>query len=570
MQLSDLSPDDVQPLAPPPQGAGPMRLSDLHSGDVQAGGVAPGYGTSLLRGGAQGVTLGFADELAGAGGAALDAVKGSDSDVVSNYIKNRDSYRANDAAAKAANPKTFLGGQIGGALATAAIPGLNIGAAETLGGRALGAAGLGAASALGGSKADLTQGQYGQAAKDTAIGGATGLALQPAIEGLVAPAAGYVAGKAGDLAGWAGKKALNTAFDVPEAVTSRYLANPNAVNSALSREGVAQKLADTLGDVRADTGPAQEAAMSTLSKARDASGMPVSDAVDILSKFNDPDAQAMVQKLQQGYAQRANGISPEADAGFLSESEMHDVKKTLQGLTDWKKPLATSDQAMARQASGDINQTLKSNNNDYQSAMSDLSQNIQSKNDLAQKFSIQPDYSGNNESGFTYGDKTLSGLKDLVRGNKVDRERVLGSLKDQGYGDLSEDVRNSLANDLLNGSGQITGSRKTMLGASLGAGFGATLGHASGIPYGTEIGAAIGSGVGGTAGATLDKYGPQIAKKALDATTLVNQLSSTPGAQKFVGAIKSAASQGQGALAATHFILSQTEPDYQKAVSQGQ
>lgn len=559
MRLSDLSPDDVQPL----NAGGSLKLSDLGAGDVSAVPQStPGYGESLLRGGAQGLSLGFADELAGAGGSALDAIKGSDSSLVANYIKNRDAYRAEDAAAKAANPKTFLGGQIGGGLATAAIPGLNIGAAETLGARALGAAGLGAVSALGNSKADLTQGDYGGAAKDTAIGGALGGALQPAIEKVVAPAVGAVASKVGDLAGWAGKKALNTAFDVPEGVTERYLANPEAVNNALSPEGVSQKLADTLGEVRGDTGAAQEAAMSTLSKSRDTSGMPVSDAVDILSKFNDPDAKAMIQKLQEGYAQRANGIAPEADAGFLSEAEMHDVKKTLQGLTDWKKPLPTADQSLARQASGDINNTLKSNNNDYQAAMGDLSQNIQSKNALAQKFGIQPDFSGNNESGFTFSDRTLSALKDLVRGNKVDRERVLDSLNEQGYGDLSEDIRNSLANQKLNGPGQITGTRKTFLGAAAGG----ALGQATGIPGASLVGSAIGA----AGGATLDKYGPQIAKKALDATVLVNQLSASPGAQRYIGAIQSAASQGQGALAATHFILSQTEPDYQKAVSAGQ
>ena len=562
MRLSDLSPDDVQPLNP-----GQLRLSDLSSSDVNTVPQStPGYAESLLRGGAQGLSLGFADEIAGAGGAALDALKGSDSGLVANYIKNRDAYRAEDDAAKKANPKTFLGGQIGGGLATAAIPGLNIGAAETLGGRALGAAGLGAAAALGNSKADLTQGDIAGAAKDTAIGGALGGVMQPAIEKVVAPAIGAVAGKVSDLAGWAGKKALNTAFDVPEEVTSRYLANPDAVNSALSPEDVSQKLADTLGQVRSDTGAANEAAMSTLGTERDPSNLSVGDAIDTLRKFNDPASNSLADKLEQEFISRSSGGgltgTPEPNAGFLNEQEMHGVKKTLQGLGEWKSPLPTADQSAARSAAGDINNSLKSNNMDYQTAMGDLSQNIQSKNQLAQKFGIQPDYSGNNESGYTFTDRTLSALKDLVRNGKVDRERILDSLNEQGYGDLSDDIRNSLANEKLNGPGNITGTRKTFLGAAAGG----ALGHATGIP-GASI---VGSALGAAGGATLDKYGPQIAKKALDATVLVNQLSSSPGAQRFVGAIQSAASQGQGALAATHFILSQTEPDYQKAVSAGQ
>lgn len=563
LRLSDLSPDDVQPL-----NQGSLKLSSLGADDVSAVPQStPGYGESLLRGGAQGLSLGFADELAGAGGAALDSLKGSDSSLVANYIKHRDAYRAEDAAAKAANPKTFMGGQIGGSLATAAIPGLNVGAAETLGGRALGAAGLGAVAALGNSKADLTQGDIGGAAKDTAVGGALGGVLQPAIEGLVAPAVGAIGSKIGDMAGWAGKKALNTAFDVPEAVTERYLANPEGVNNALSSEGVSQKLADTLGEVRADTGPASEAAMGTLGTERAPSNLSVGNAVDTLRKFNDPASNSLADKLEQEFISRSSGgglmgAPSEPNAGFLNEQEMHGVKKTLQGLGEWKSPLPTADQSAARSAAGEINNSLKSNNMDYQTAMGDLSQNIQSKNQLAQKFGIQPDYSGNNESGYTFSDRTLSALKDLVRGNKVDRERILDSLNEQGYGDLSEDIRNSLANDKLNGPGNITGTRKTFLGAAAGG----ALGHATGIPGAGWVGSAVGAG----AGATLDKYGPQIAKKALDATILVNQLSASPGAQKFVGAIQSAATQGQGALAATHFILSQTEPDYQKAVSAGQ
>lgn len=556
MRLSELSPNDVQPI-----GSGGLKLSSLSSDDVTPVPQAqqPGYGESLMRGGAQGLSLGFADELAGAAGAGLDRFKGNNSDLVANYIKHRDEYRRADESAKRANPKTFFTGQIGGGLGTAAVPGLNIGTAATLGGRALAAAGLGATAALGSSNADLTQGDIAGAAKDTAIGGATGAILQPAIEKVVAPAVGAVSQKLGDLAGWAGKKTLNTAFDVPEEVTSRYLANPESVNNALPSEGVAQKLADTLGEVRKDTGPAAEAALSTLSQERGETGMPVHQAIDTLSKFNDPDAKSMIEKLKAGYAQRANDIAPEPNSGFLTEREMHDVKKTLQGLTDWKKPLATSDQAAARAASGDINNTLKSQNIDYQTSMGDLSQNIQSKNQLAQKFAIQPDFTGNNDSGFTFSDRTLSALKDLVRNNKVDRERILTSLKEQGYGDLSEEIRNTLANEKLAGPGNITGTRKTFLGATAGG----ALGHATGIPGAGWVGSAIGA----AGGAALDKYGPQIAKKALDATVLVGKLSETEGAQRFVGAIKQAASQGQGALAATHFILSQIEPDYQKAVN---
>jgi len=650
LKLSDLNPGDVQLAS---SQAPSLKLSDLSPNDVQPAtkADAPGYGESLARGAAQGGTLGFADELAGAGGAIVDAGaslgNNSVADIVKSYIQHRDQYRQADAAAKAANPKTFTGGMLGGGLATAFVPGLNIAKAATIGGRIAGAAGLGAAAALGNSNADLTTGKtkdYVQAGIDTGIGGATGAVLQPAIEKVIAPAVGYTAGKIGDLAGWAGKKALNVAFDTPEKLTENYLRNPKAYNNALPPEGVAQKLADTLGDVRNDTGPASEAAMSTLSTERAPNeGFKVSDAVNSLRRFNDPSTQKLADRLEQEYAARAPGLGAEArpttitrkmdfikqepaptdyeaglkqtgetptnfgyesepnigyttpeenptqwlkgmsnnriegvpetppEANYLTEREMHDVKKAFQDAAgNWKSPLPTSEMSSARIASGDINQMLKGQNNDYQSAMSDLSQNIQSKQGLAQKFALQPDYSGANESGFTFSDRTLSALKDIVRGNKVDRARVLQGLKDQGYGDLADDVEKSLGRSYFEGSGATNGGRRVYAGMAAGAGIGHTVGSMTGVPSAGTVGAAIGGAMGGQLGATVDKYGPQIAKKALDATVITQSLSQTPGAQQFIGAIKSAAAQGQGALATTHFILSQTEPAYQKAVNGGE
>lgn len=554
----------------------PPTQAELSANSSSSSEAAPGYGESALRGFAQGASLRFADEIAGGAGALSDAAKqGSVSDLVANYIKNRDAYRAEDARAQAANPKTFEASQLGGGLATAFIPGLNIGKIASLGGRALAAGGLGAIAAIGNSKADLTQGDIGGAAKDAALGFGTGAVLQPAIEKVVAPAIGAAYSGAKGFAGSLGKKVLNAGFDVPEEVSSRYLANPEAVNNALPTEGVAQKIADTLGEVRSDTGAANEAALSTLSSDRPNSGMSVRDAVDLLNKFGSGDsgAKQLAQRLNEEFIQRNSGAgltgTPEANAGFLNEEEMHEVKKTLQGLADWKSPLPTADQAGARLAAGDINQTLKSDNQDYQTAMGDLAQNIQSKNALAQKFAIAPDYSGANDSGFTYTDRTLSAIKDLVRNNKVDRARILDGLKDQGYGDLAEDIKNSLANEKLNGPGIPNGSRKAVSFGNAGMAAGSGIGYYVGGGSGAVVGGVLGKGIGSVIGAGADKYGPQIAKAGLDATILMKQLSESPGAQKFVGAIQSAASRGQGALAATHFILSQTQPDYQKAV-QGQ
>lgn len=158
---------------------------------------------SGLRGAAQGATLGFADELAGAGEAAGDVIKHpSDfSNLIELYKKHRDESRANFEAAKKTNPKTYMAGELGGGAAAMLTPGL--GALEGVGG----AAALGAAAGLGTSNADLTQGDVGTAAQDVAkgaaLGGVGGMAAEaasPAISSLLARMGKAAKSSAGDAA----------------------------------------------------------------------------------------------------------------------------------------------------------------------------------------------------------------------------------------------------------------------------------------------------------------------------------------------------------------------------------
>lgn len=128
----------------------------------------PGYLESLLRGGAQGATLGYADEAMGGLEAAGKKLTGDQTDLTELYRRYRDIERQKNEAAKKENPKMFTAGELGGGAATMLVPGGAIGTT----GKAMG---MGAASALGQSNADLTQGEFGQAAKDTALGGAVGL-----------------------------------------------------------------------------------------------------------------------------------------------------------------------------------------------------------------------------------------------------------------------------------------------------------------------------------------------------------------------------------------------------------
>lgn len=599
MKLSDLKNSDYEVVGSPK-----LTLSSLNPAEIEhvpnPESDEPGALEALGRGAAQGATLGFGDELGGGAYALADAAKkGSLSDIVSDYIKNRDEIRANNEKARSAHPWYYGGGEFAGGLATFPFMGDVTQGIQ-------GAAKLGAAMGLGYSNADLTKGDVGGAIRDTAMGGALGAG------------AGYIGEKAGNLIKTGAKKVLNTAFDVPEEVTERYLNNHDAINNAFSKEQMAGKLADTLGDVAEETSPLHQQAMETLSSERHAiPEFDINNVADIVGRVKDPKAQELLEQIKNAYLERTSGLAPEPNAQYLTEGEIHGIKKTLQDMADFSSAVPKSEKAIANQASGELNNLLKTNNTDYAQAMSDLSQNIGTKKALASKFGLQRDFT--DPTNLTFSDRTMSAMNDIARSNKFDRRAVLDALEAQGHGDLTNDVQNTLDKAVFEGGGRPNGSRKAVLGGAIGAG----IGHATGIPGAGYIGGALGA----SAGASLDKYGPQIGKRILDAgmglqsgieerglapviqgqfvpqtersviesalpkaaggsyddkssiakdpqasnpsldpNRLVQKLSQNPATQKYAQVIQQAASQGGDALAMRHFILQQQDPLYAKAV----
>lgn len=156
---------------------------------------------SALRGAAQSVSYGTADELTAGAETAAKTLFGSDklSELMDNYRKYRTESRADYKAAEEANPATYLAGEIGGGAAAGLLTG-GAGAVANLGrtGLVTGAKELtkigakqGAAAGFGSSEGDLTQGEIVDIAKDTAIGGVLGASV-----GAVLPTAVKGAGKA--------------------------------------------------------------------------------------------------------------------------------------------------------------------------------------------------------------------------------------------------------------------------------------------------------------------------------------------------------------------------------------
>lgn len=152
---------------------------------------------SALAGLSQGATFGFGDELSGGLNAAADKlydkIMGDDTKpFIQRYREWRDMSRRLNAQAEKDNPKTYLGGNIAGAVVSPAskvlAPVKGAGLVANAGRIALG----GAVAGAGNSSADATKSLEGvkQLAKDTAIGAGTNLA----VSGALAPV-GYFAKK---------------------------------------------------------------------------------------------------------------------------------------------------------------------------------------------------------------------------------------------------------------------------------------------------------------------------------------------------------------------------------------
>ncbi len=142
---------------------------------------------SGTRGLAQGASLGFADEITGGVEAMWESAKGDPATFGELYKRSRDESRQNYESAKNANPGTYTTGEIGGAIGTAFIPGLNAANGARLATLVGKGALVGGTAGLGNS----TEEDVGGMIKDTA----TGAALGGALSGVIGKAAPYVAGK---------------------------------------------------------------------------------------------------------------------------------------------------------------------------------------------------------------------------------------------------------------------------------------------------------------------------------------------------------------------------------------
>ncbi len=282
-----------------------LRLLELEEEEAQeqaraqpapaVAGEEPGRAEALGRGAVQGATFGFGDEVWGASRAIGEALpeslgggrgKLSLSSLLESYRRNRDENRSGNKAADMAHGGYYLGGNIAGGLAIpagalggAAKAGKGLLAAMKAGGIA--GAKMGAATGFGMSDSDLTEGEAGGAALDTAIG-----ALGGGVLGGVLPAVGAGAKKGAELL----RLLRKGGYVVPTAEAER-----------LTAEGVDLTLGQMQPDSffgRVEEMAAKSAVGSSVSTAREKSASSARDV--LLRKAGAPGAKAPTAGAQVG------------------------------------------------------------------------------------------------------------------------------------------------------------------------------------------------------------------------------------------------------------------------------
>lgn len=360
---------------------------------------------SGLRGAAQGATFGFAPAISGAVNSAPDALQSimgdkSLSDLLESYRKNRDASKANFKQAEDANPKTYMAGNVAGALApalltggaseVASIPGLSPAVSSGL----LTGAKIGGFTGLGQSDADLTKGEIPQALGDVAKGAIGGAALGGVSSKLGSMLPESLADK---FSSFANERALK-ATGIGKSQLKNIILNDMKTNAFNSAENNAPEIEDSvqkMGRLLLDKNPYQDTPVvsgpssveDVLANAQDLKNKAGKDIGDLLSKFDEHydstnndyfDPKKIGEQIQTELLDplKVNGeITPVSGSAANTVQNVLDtlkrygnnpipfeqaqqLKQLISKITNYETPGSANNQIM-RQASGIINSGIE-------------------------------------------------------------------------------------------------------------------------------------------------------------------------------------------------------------------
>lgn len=278
---------------------------------------------TILRTGAQGITMGGADEIAGHAKAKKRPAtnpyliaKGIPEEDPASYKEERDAYRKEDASAEADHPVVGAVSELGGSLVTAPLAG----AANTLRGAARVGVTLG--GILGFNKSE--EESAGGLAKDTAVGGVTGGILGPL---------GYGVAKGSE---WLGNKVGDTGRALGELFGREPAANVGRAVETLTGRGSADvntpQIQRLLESESIDKIPPSALAQST------------PKAPDALARVSGkPRVQVAENTAKTEVRQALKGVrAQDAAATFASERANPDTAKLLEEVASGRMPRGNS------------------------------------------------------------------------------------------------------------------------------------------------------------------------------------------------------------------------------------
>lgn len=426
------------------------------------------------------------------------------------------------------------------------------------------------------------EGLSGAAAVGAGIGGLSGLDAASKLTDLPGAAVkGAVTGAAlGSVAHGVGK-ALESAPDVAQhALASfgkntsledvqNYLNNPEAIRNALTKSQVGEKAADIATDLGKASGQMSQEARGLLSSSNsplDAKGLK-DLAMETASKYytegNPATAsdQASINAIVDQY-QKLAAIA-ESNGGEVPENVLRSMIDRMQDATKentWGNPEASASQTALKEFSGKLNDALRQSNPEYAEGMAPSAELAKLAGDTKKQFALKPDEEGN----IAPSDTTISKLNSTLNEEKPQGAALMDRIKNATGQDLKDLLTNAQTAENFNEPG--TGLGMKALLPTLGYG----LGRATGIPFGGIAGA----GIGHFAGNAVD--GGQIAKGIMDmwmnGADKYGASAVKPLVDKFGPVLANAAKIGGNQLAATHFVLATSNPEYQTLVGhvQGQ
>lgn len=439
-----------------------------------------------------------------------------------------DQYTTEDAANQQrledAHP---IAATIGAGLGAAALP-VPFGKAAGLGGAA---ARVGSNAALEGADQLARDRDLGDAAQGAGVAGG----LTAAVESL--PVVGKAAGVAGR---WAGKKAGNVVFGVPEQAAERYLANPAAVRGAGDLKGISDEFVEEVDNVRKGLSRDSGEAYRILSDAppidQDVILQPIRDAqkrLADLGTFGSDSKQAL--KFYDELGADVADLAAQSDFKLGADKGKR-VIAVLDGKIDAMQRSGGDTQVLrslqdTRKA---IDEQLKTTVPGYREHMAELAESTKASRGIADSF--------RSDTG------AYNTLKSIMRGNSPYKADDLAKF-DQRFGtNFGESLKDSYAKQAFQRD-TTNGSRKTVAGGAVGSAIGSLVaGPAGGV---------VGAAVGGMAGSAVDKYGGRIYQALLDGSL---------AAGKYAEPLKRIYEErGPAALAATHAALQAQDPEYAAA-----